>query len=72
MTTPLVDLSDTKELIINEYSVQIHKRPMSIAGYWVLYPNTFPQTTFVMYKRPTDAQIKATEELLGWGWKDWK
>jgi len=25
---------------------------------------------FSMYQKPTDEQIKNTEELLGWKWKD--
>jgi hypothetical protein len=41
-----------------------------IVGYWVLYPSAAGQTKFAIYKRPTDEQIKATEQLLGWGWED--
>jgi hypothetical protein len=39
-------------------------------GYWVLYPGITPKTTFAIYKRPTDEQIKNTEQLLGWGWEE--
>ena len=39
-------------------------------GYWVLYGETAPYTAFTMYKKPTDEQIKNTEQLLGWTWKD--
>ena len=40
-------------------------------GYWVLYPqSTTPYTKFAMYVKPTDEQIKNTEELLGWKWED--
>jgi len=41
-----------------------------LVGRWVLYPGAPVKTTFGMYKRPTDTQIKNTEELLGWGWED--
>lgn len=39
-------------------------------GYWVLYPHSTPYTKFAMYAKPTDEQIKNTEELLGWKWED--
>ena len=43
---------------------------MLTVGYWVLYPQSTPYTQFAMYQRPTDEQIKNTEQLLGWGWRD--
>ena len=39
-------------------------------GCWILYGETPPHTAFMMYKKPTDEQIKNTEQLLGWTWKD--
>ena len=39
-------------------------------GYWVMYPGSAWKTMFTIYHRPTDEQIKNTEELLGWGWED--
>ena len=39
-------------------------------GAWVLYPGAQLRTKFMMYVRPTDEQIKATEQLLGWGWEE--
>ena len=39
-------------------------------GAWVLYPNAPMTTKFMMYAKPTDEQIKNTEELLGWKWED--
>ena len=39
-------------------------------GGWVLYPNAPLTTKFMMYAKPTDEQIKNTEELLGWKWED--
>lgn len=41
-----------------------------VIGWWVLYPQAKPHTQFAMYYKPTDEQIKNTEVLLGWGWKD--
>ena len=41
-------------------------------GYWVLYPKSTQKTMFAMYYKPTDEQIKNTEQLLGWGWEDVK
>jgi hypothetical protein len=39
-------------------------------GYWVMYPQATPYITFSVYYKPTEEQIKNTEELLGWKWKD--
>ena len=40
-------------------------------GYWVLYPQCKTgNIKFAMYYKPTDEQIKNTEQLLGWGWED--
>lgn len=44
--------------------------PPKVVGWWVLYPQASPLTQFAMYHKPTDEQIKNTEQLLGWGWKD--
>jgi hypothetical protein len=45
--------------------------PPKPVGYWILYPQQGAyKTQFAMYYRPTDEQIKNTEELLGWGWID--
>lgn len=38
-------------------------------GYWILDPGGTAYTKFAMYNRPTDEQIKNTEELLGWKWQ---
>jgi len=51
-----------------EYSIA---RPPEPVGYWVLYPQiAHSPTAFAMFHKPTPEQIKNTEELLGWGWKD--
>ena len=45
-------------------------KPPQPAGWWVLYPQGPIKTQFAMYHKPTDEQIKNTEQLLGWEWKD--
>ena len=45
------------------------KQPEPV-GFWVLYPNSTPFTQFAMYHKPTDDQIKYTDQLLGWNWND--
>ena len=37
-----------------------------IAGYWVLGGNFY----ITIETKPTDKQIKNTEEMFGWKWKD--
>jgi len=54
---------------INAYTVTAIQQP-KVMGWWVLYPQASPTTQFAMYHKPTDEQIKNTEQLLGWGWKD--
>jgi hypothetical protein len=44
--------------------------PPKPVGYWVLYAEMMPQTKFSMYHKPTDEQIKNTEQLLGWKWEN--
>ena len=39
-------------------------------GYWCLYDLESYNIMFSMYQKPTDEQIKNTEELLGWKWKN--
>jgi hypothetical protein len=51
------------------YKATIVPSPRPV-GYWVLYPQATQCTTFAMYHKPTDEQIKNTEQLLGWGWRD--
>ena len=47
-------------------------QPPKPVGFWILDPRGAVKTQFAMYSRPTDQQIKNTEELLGWKWKDAK
>lgn len=49
------------------YTIALPQKPV---GYWVLYPNATLHTQFSMYHKPTDEQIKNTEQLLGWQWRD--
>ena len=44
--------------------------PPKPVGAWVLYPKAPWKNKFMMYAKPTDEQIKNTEELLGWKWED--
>lgn len=45
-------------------------KPPTPVGYWVLYPGGTYTTKFSMYARPTNEQIKNTEQLLGWKWEE--
>ena len=48
--------------------ITFNKQPETV-GYWRLnYGNNISYTQFAMFGRPTDEQIKNTEELLGWEW----
>ena len=48
--------------------ITFNKQPDAV-GFWRLsYGNERSYTQFAMYARPTDEQIKNTEELLGWTW----
>ena len=48
--------------------ITFNKQPDAV-GFWRLsYGNDTAFTQFAMYARPTDEQIKNTEELLGWTW----
>jgi hypothetical protein len=49
------------------HAIGQYPRPV---GYWVLYKDGALNTSFAMYNKPTDEQIKNTEQLLGWHWKD--
>ena len=46
--------------------------PPEPVGYWSLYGAEKWTTRFAMHQRPTDQQIKNTEELLGWVWVEGK
>ena len=50
-----------------EYSFITPPKPV---GYWCLYQVQGCSTQFAVWNKPTDEQIKNTEELLGWKWKE--
>lgn len=59
---------NTVEDIPAYYTIMQPPKPV---GYWILDPSpTGPNTSFSMYAKPTDKQIKNTEEAFGWKWKD--
>jgi hypothetical protein len=56
-----------KEFFTPKISFMPQPKPV---GAWVLYPFAPMITKFMMYSKPTDEQIKNTEELLGWKWEE--
>ena len=59
-------MSDLKQTTTG-YAIRQYPQPV---GYWMLYKDGALNTSFTMYNKPTDEQIKNTEQLLGWHWKD--
>ena len=50
------------------YTIATPPKPV---GYWILDPNPLSaHTMFSIFAKPTDKQIKNTEEAFGWKWKD--
>jgi hypothetical protein len=47
--------------------ITFNKQP-DVVGYWRLAYGSSTYTQFPMCGRPTDEQIKNTQELLGWDW----
>ena len=47
-------------------------KPPEPVGYWIFDVQGVWKTQLAMYSKPTEQQIKNTEELLGWKWKDAK
>ena len=54
-----------------EYTVIVQPKPV---GYWAFgaSPAGVGCVQFAVYSKVTDEQIKATEDLLGWKWKEAK
>jgi hypothetical protein len=52
------------------YGLSTITKPPKPVGSWVMYPQGAWKTKFMVYHKPTDEQIKNTEQLLGWGWED--
>ena len=64
-----MNLSNLSQLVANgNYSIAPNPIPV---GYWILDPRGAWHTKMAIYSRPTDAQIKYTEEMLGWKWCDY-
>jgi hypothetical protein len=62
----------TQDELIGMDKVQTYTFIQSLkpVGYWVLYEQAPQKTSIAMYHKPTDEQIKNTEQLLGWKWRD--
>jgi hypothetical protein len=45
-------------------------KPPKPVGAWVLDPGGVVNTQFAMHSKPTDEQIKNTEAMFGWKWRD--
>ena len=46
-------------------------QPPKPIGYWTIDPKSpYGSTYFAIHVKPTDQQIKNTEEMFGWKWKD--
>ena len=58
-----MDKKGTREM----NGITFNKKPEAV-GYWRLAYGSSNYTQFAMYGRPTDEQIKNTQELLGWDW----
>lgn len=52
---------------MSEFTIFTMPKPV---GFWNIGPGGAMGMKFSIYKKPTDAQIKNTEELLGWKWED--
>ena len=65
-----LDLSAFKPYEMPESTPYTFATPPKPIGCWVMYAQAMPQTKFGMYYKPTDEQIKNTEQLLGWKWED--
>jgi len=65
--TGVTSLGTTIDLNTTHYKFVEPTKPV---GAWILYPGAPWTTRFTMYAKPTDEQIKNTEQLLGWKWED--
>ncbi len=50
-----------------QYTIVMPPKPV---GWWCLYQVQGYSTQFAVWDKPTDEQIKNTEELFGWKWKE--
>ena len=58
------------DLLTNLTPTYAFYEPPKPVGAWVLDPGGAIHTNFQMYSKPTDEQIKNTEAMFGWKWKD--
>lgn len=58
---------------VNTVPLTLYRPPRPV-GFWVLgkAEDGFGGFNIPMYSKPTDEQIRNTEALLGWKWKDAK
>ena len=54
----------------HQYGYMTIALPPKPIGWWCLYQVQGYSTQFAVWNKPTDEQIKNTEELLGWKWKE--
>ena len=46
-------------------------QPPKPVGFWTIDPKSpYGSNYFAIHVKPTDQQIKNTEEMFGWKWKD--
>ena len=58
----------TQDLIVSgKYTWYQPPKPV---GAWVLDPGGVVNTQFAVHIKPTDEQIKNTEAMFGWKWRD--
>lgn len=73
-TNTHTNMFQTMQLVETESPAETWLRlnqPPKPVGSWTLDPNpSHIMTKFVMYTKPTDEQIKNTEEMFGWKWQD--
>ena len=67
--TPIPSLMDGCALTVPAGQYKVMQLPMPV-GWWTIGGVDVGGTRFAVYKRPTDEQIKNTEALLGWDWKE--
>jgi hypothetical protein len=63
-------MSEDKDSGFVNTSTYAFFQPPKPVGAWVLDPGGVVHTQFSMYSKPTDEQIKNTEAMFGWKWRD--
>lgn len=70
MTTKDDALGIAPEAFITATGEYTFITPPKPVGAWILDPQGAWHTQLAMYSKPTDEQIKNTEAMFGWKWKD--